>query len=607
MPRTQPVLVDENGEIMYPNDETGVIKVKPGTRVTFLCTGEGNHFINKEFSDDQYKTLEADGSGNFKTLDGQIVDVSSLECDKVPEPSIEIASEKLKNSKLQLCSVGFRLPNGNLAIAYQVMYDLANRNAHFASYVLRQHVRAGRTTSNRPQFRDLLPIFERTSIVSQLYKRQSQMQNLPHLRISDQGNMLQIGHLAPNAHFPTIPLQRATFDFLNSAPQFGLFNMNNWRQLEAYLAEFASIHGDINIYVGTAVADPTRQQYMSPLTQQVRIPSFFWIIQVQGDRSVAFVGANSSPNEAQNSQSYQLIKDIPQLTNTGAWFGKSFRNDPQNGIIRCVTIDTLASIIGEENMPHGIPRTLLDTDIGQGRSTLFKIAVTIASLVVVYSVGRKVSECQHKVPENVPNRSRNTQRSIDSDKGSNQAQARQNSSSERVKRARTNKSSKNEAEERENENENIGQQLQNLMNDILNHRAEPCDLPIIEDIDLFTDVLEGSLPGNSNWDRIREEIRRTRSNDEAFRRFLELLRDRSHRNNSSKQTELRKFLEKWRKQKNIDLHYELDKSFRDKILDCRGNQTATYKVRIIARNSKYGIIMEEVEIVVTFQVIVIVC
>ncbi|KAF4529105.1 hypothetical protein B566_EDAN013673, partial [Ephemera danica] len=118
------------------------------------------------------------------------------------------------------------------------------------------------------------------------------------------------GHLAAKADFLYGSHQRASFWFMNVAPQFQTFNGGNWQTMEANMQTFAEEHtNDLIIWTGThglnqlldingvfvdislafiVQDDPTS----GPI---LKSPAVFWkVIQDQTDqRSVAFLGMNN--------------------------------------------------------------------------------------------------------------------------------------------------------------------------------------------------------------------------------------------------------------------------------------------------------------------------
>jgi len=100
---------------------------------------------------------------------------------------------------------------------------------------------------------------------------------------------LSRGHLAANADFVYGSAQRATFWFLNVAPQWQTFNGANWAQIEDSARDFAATNGnDLVVYTGThgvTTLDDVNGNpaeiyiaYDSNGNGVLRVPEFYWKI-----------------------------------------------------------------------------------------------------------------------------------------------------------------------------------------------------------------------------------------------------------------------------------------------------------------------------------------
>lgn len=97
-----------------------------------------------------------------------------------------------------------------------------------------------------------------------LYRRRAQRDTLTSLlgsrKLAEKyvhmtnDNFLSKGHLVAKADFLYGAHQRATFQYINAAPQWATLNGNNWNSLENDVRSFSiRINKDLEVYTGTYV------------------------------------------------------------------------------------------------------------------------------------------------------------------------------------------------------------------------------------------------------------------------------------------------------------------------------------------------------------------
>lgn len=118
-------------------------------------------------------------------------------------------------------------------------------------------------------------------------------------RLKKSVQFLSRGHLVANADFIYGALQRSTFWYLNTAPQWQSFNRGNWNSLEINVRRFAARRRlDLDVYTGVhgqmTMEDVHGKQQPVYLHANVSVPKFFWkvIYDPLSKRGAAFVGLN---------------------------------------------------------------------------------------------------------------------------------------------------------------------------------------------------------------------------------------------------------------------------------------------------------------------------
>lgn len=147
--------------------------------------------------------------------------------------------------------------------------------------------------------------------IDQLYKFETQLNTLAKIlnstelakqRLKKSVQFLSRGHLAAKADFIYGALQRSTFWYLNTAPQWQSFNDGNWNSLEMSVRRFAAKRRlDLDVYTGvhgqmTMLDVHSKQQpvHLHADSAVVSAPKFYWkvIYDPLSRRGTAFVGLN---------------------------------------------------------------------------------------------------------------------------------------------------------------------------------------------------------------------------------------------------------------------------------------------------------------------------
>lgn len=147
--------------------------------------------------------------------------------------------------------------------------------------------------------------------IDHLYKFETQLDTLAKIlnstelaqkRLKKSVQFLSRGHMAAKADFIYGTLQRATFWYLNTAPQWQSFNGGNWNSLEVSVRRFAASRRlDLDVYTGVhgqmTMEDIRGKQQPVHLHAEgaiVSAPKFYWkvIYDPLSKQGTAFVGLN---------------------------------------------------------------------------------------------------------------------------------------------------------------------------------------------------------------------------------------------------------------------------------------------------------------------------
>lgn len=132
---------------------------------------------------------------------------------------------------------------------------------------------------------------------------------------------LSKGHLASRADFFYAAEQNATFHYMNSAPQWAAFNLNNWKILENAIRRYATKRKtDLIVWTGTYATlslphEKTKKPvkiYLQVHDKVLPVPLIFWKIVYSPEikKGVVFIGINNI--YADNGSSFKYCKDVTE-------------------------------------------------------------------------------------------------------------------------------------------------------------------------------------------------------------------------------------------------------------------------------------------------------
>lgn len=195
--------------------------------------------------------------------------------------------------------------------------------------------------------------------INYLYKFETQIETLTGIlksrelaneRLRKSVQFLARGHMAAKADFVYGSQQRATFWYLNTAPQWQSFNGGNWNLLESSVRYFVSRRRlDLDVYTGAygqmTMEDIYGEQqpvYLHVESEVVSAPKFYWkvIYDPLSKLGTAFVGLNDPFIKSITSDIY-ICEDISEKIRWLNW-------NPHNitaGISYACTVDDLREAV----------------------------------------------------------------------------------------------------------------------------------------------------------------------------------------------------------------------------------------------------------------------
>lgn len=174
---------------------------------------------------------------------------------------------------------------------------------------------------------------------------------------------LSRGHMAARSDFIFLNHQRATFYFVNAAPQWQTFNGGNWAILEDHFKRYVA-RKNINteIYTGTHgivtykdVNGVQQKIYLSSTndSQKVPVPKIYYklIIDTRNKAGIVFIGVNNPyASEEEIQKDYVYCRNVMDKVNYIPWY----KNKLSMGYLYACSVKEFAKAIGD--LPH-LPAT----------------------------------------------------------------------------------------------------------------------------------------------------------------------------------------------------------------------------------------------------------
>lgn len=252
----QPLFLIPGTETFYsPLPNTTDLLFHPGEQVELFCTrgfGDSEAVPSKANS----IVTSCDGSDGF-IHNGETHNITQLTC-KGPVFHVAARTEDRCFNDATLVKIGFDM-GSRFPKIYEACFDENILQTYYVKHSLSPS-NAKHQSTKRPPFiqGDFYPSLK----MSKLYNIESQRKTLERILGSAERAdallnykkdlFLARGHLAAKADFVFGAHQRATFWFINVAPQWQKFNAFNWQRIETGVKDFVARNNlNVTVYTGT--------------------------------------------------------------------------------------------------------------------------------------------------------------------------------------------------------------------------------------------------------------------------------------------------------------------------------------------------------------------
>ncbi|XP_053675739.1 uncharacterized protein LOC128725985 [Anopheles nili] len=336
----QPLLLKPGSvKFVWPQPNSTTIGLHSGQSVELFCS----HGFRKGSPGGRSKTaiLTCDGAGVF-AFNSNLYNISEFTCNRPVFHTAERTDRRCFNNGT-LVRVGFELDPNRFASLYEVCFDEASLRSHYVRHQLTSLNDHHQRSVKRPSF--LQGNFYEDLKMASLYTIAGQHAMLGRVLASPsranalldnkRGMYLSRGHLAAKSDFVFGSHQRASFWYINVAPQWQRFNGFNWQRVETGVKAYVAANDlRLTVYTGTYGVlklpdgngdpqeifldfDPSRDP-----PGRVPVPALFYkvLIDENHDAGVALIGVNNpyaTPEEI--ADRYVVCRDVSDEIHWLSW------------------------------------------------------------------------------------------------------------------------------------------------------------------------------------------------------------------------------------------------------------------------------------------------
>lgn len=350
-----PVII-RNGRLLEPTDNYGNLDLNYGESLTLSCEGAGN-ILHPDVKADMRVTtgsISCLGGDNFENDHwlNPPARFTMFRCPLSPNHHSQRTNRTCYDGN-PIIEVGYQVEN-QFYPSYESCFNEGGLNVVYSKYTQKPYNAFFQTKVDRPFFIDnghygFMPV---DTIFSPRGQKAAVAQLVGPMVDSyiNKTELLSRGHLAAKTDFVYAFSERATFHYVNCAPQWTGFNGGNWNTLEVDLRNHIHSAGyETIIYTGTFGVT----QLFNQLGRRVDIhlytdrnnnpvipvPQYFYKVVYEpfSQRGIAFVGINNpyySPSEAREMF---FCKDVCRGSNAFSWLSWHPDN-PGEGYTFCCSI-----------------------------------------------------------------------------------------------------------------------------------------------------------------------------------------------------------------------------------------------------------------------------
>ncbi|CAK1542624.1 unnamed protein product [Leptosia nina] len=359
-----PVIL-RNGRILEPDDGDGHIILGSGDAMMLSCENGGTLVHPNTKSQRETALIYCEVNHYFKNEDwlNAPSSFSNFRCNNPPNYHSK-RTDRICFEGNPVIEVGYTVLNDFYPV-FESCFDEVNFNAIYSKYTQKPYNAMYQTRVERPFFIDNNNY--RNISVDLLFSPRGQKAAVAQLvgplvnSYITTSSLLSRGHLAAKTDFVFAFTERATFHYVNCAPQWTGFNGGNWNTLEVDLRNHIHAVGyDTIIYTGTygvsqLVDNYGRRVDLHLYTDHnnnpiIRIPQYFYkvVYEPRTKRGIAYVGINNPYYTLSEARDLFFCEDICRNTSGFSWL-TWHPDNPMEGYTFCCTVPSF------KNTVHHLP------------------------------------------------------------------------------------------------------------------------------------------------------------------------------------------------------------------------------------------------------------
>ncbi|KAH8327891.1 hypothetical protein KR067_001377 [Drosophila pandora] len=328
----QPLLIKPGTSDFADFSDTGYVDVAKDKTIEFHCTSSLASPLSGKSA-----TAKCVGGSTFKIGDKEH-DLSAIKCSSWPA-FVGKKSGSSCNGGTTLIQVGFELDGNRFAKQYEVCFNedeevtryvyhrLEPGNNYYATGVDRITFGAGGYFAGKNVDKLYTQAVQKETIDKEL--------DMDSARYFDSAKnvFLARGHMGAKADFVFAPEQRATFLFINAAPQWQTFNAGNWARVEdgvrAWVAkEKKHVECWTGVWGVTTLADKKGEQKPLYLSHDhngnglIPVPKLYFrvVIEPSSKKGIVLIGVNNPHLSLEEiKRDYILCTDVSDRINWISW------------------------------------------------------------------------------------------------------------------------------------------------------------------------------------------------------------------------------------------------------------------------------------------------
>ncbi|XP_014371101.2 uncharacterized protein LOC106720825 [Papilio machaon] len=360
-----PVIL-RNGQLLEPTDNDGNIVVQYGDSITLSCIDQGSirnlHTIQGR-NTATINCINDDVFGNDEWLISPSR-FSEFKCTSPPSYVSERTNRTCYDENV-IYEVGYKIDNVFYPV-YESCFNELELNAIYSKYTQKPYNALYQTRVERPFFIDN-NVYGYVSVNSLFSpaRQKSAVAQLVGDRVNSYVNkteFLSRGHLAAKTDFALAFGERATFHYVNCAPQWVGFNGGNWNTLEVDLRNHIHDVGySTIIYTGTFGVSQLVNQHGTVVdiylhtdvnnNPVIPVPKYYYkvVYEPNSKRGIAFVGINNPHYTRQEAQNLFFCSDLCRGNDNFSWL--TWHPDlSSEGYTFCCTVADFRQTV--RHLPH---------------------------------------------------------------------------------------------------------------------------------------------------------------------------------------------------------------------------------------------------------------